>query len=243
MTAPIQVAFLGAGSISELHAAALRDCDAAELKGIWNRTTETATRRAALFGCEVYESAQAVVADPAVDAVFVLTNMESHLEYAKLALDAGKHVLVEKPAASSIVEIEAMRDAAASAGVCCAPVHNYIYESGVMRTRALIDAGKLGDLVSVSVLYNGRTHRSRVDGGDGHSGTRAPEVHFGLGAVHDRDDVSGEIPTTISWRQANGEMARIELKLTPGRHRVILPGVGAVAAVDKGMEVCHDERQ
>lgn len=153
-TAPVQTAFLGTGSVSDLHAAALRSCEAANLVGVWNRTRETAMRRAAEWGCKVYDSAEALVADPSVDAVFVLTNMESHLEYAKLALEARKHVLVEKPVASSITEIEAMRDAALSAGVCCAPVHNYIYERSVMRTRALIDAGKLGDLVAIYVLYN-----------------------------------------------------------------------------------------
>lgn len=153
-TAPIRVAFLGTGSISELHASALSACESAALAGVWNRTRETATTRAAQFGCEVFDSAEALVADPSIDAVFVLTNMESHLKYAKLAIEAGKHVLVEKPTAASIEEIEVMRDAAAAAGVCCAPVHNYIYEAGVKRTRALIDTGKLGDLVSVYVLYN-----------------------------------------------------------------------------------------
>ncbi len=49
--------------------------------------------------------------DPAIDAVFVLTNLESHLEYTKLALAAGKHVLVEKPVGVSVAEIEQMRDA------------------------------------------------------------------------------------------------------------------------------------
>jgi predicted dehydrogenase len=71
-----------------------------------------------------------------------------------LALEAGKHVLVEKPVGRSVEEIEAMKIAAQKSGVICMPGHNYIYETGVMRAKELIDEGKLGELVSVYVLYN-----------------------------------------------------------------------------------------
>jgi hypothetical protein len=47
-----------------------------------------------------------LVADPEVDAVLVLTNLETHLRYAKLAMEAGKHVLVEKPLCATVAEIE-----------------------------------------------------------------------------------------------------------------------------------------
>lgn len=43
------------------------------------------------------------VSSPDVDAVFVLTNMESHLEYATMAIEQGKHVLVEKPVGSTVI--------------------------------------------------------------------------------------------------------------------------------------------
>lgn len=148
------IAFLGTGDVATLHAAAVASCPGATLRGAWNRTRATAERRAREFGCRVYPDPEALVHDPRVDAVFVLTNMETHREYAELALAAGKHVLVEKPTAASVADIEAMQRAAGAAGVCCMPVHNYIYEPGIRRTRALIDAGKLGDLVSVYVLYN-----------------------------------------------------------------------------------------
>ena len=62
-----------------------------------DRNQERANERATQFGCKNYKSPEEMVKDPAIDAVFVLTNLESHLEYTKLALDHGKHVLVEKP--------------------------------------------------------------------------------------------------------------------------------------------------
>jgi predicted dehydrogenase len=149
-----RIAILGTGDVSNLHAEAIQEHPNAILHGVWNRTAEKGQAKAKEFGCSHFDSAESLIQDPAIDAVFVLTNMETHLHYAEMALAAGKHVLVEKPTASSVSEIEAMRSAASAAGKVCMPVHNYIYESGVTRTRKLIDAGKLGDLVAIYVMYN-----------------------------------------------------------------------------------------
>jgi len=150
----IGVGFVGAGDISILHAAAVRKCPGARLVGLWNRGRERAAQRAAEFGCKAYDSPEALVNDPAVDAVFVLTNLETHLEYTRLALEAGKHVLVEKPVGVTVGEIEEMRTLADARGLVCVPGHNYIYEAGMVRTRELVEAGDLGRIVSAYVMYN-----------------------------------------------------------------------------------------
>lgn len=150
----IGVGFIGAGDISVLHAAAVRKCPGAKLVGLWNRNQDRATQRAAEFGCANYPSSEALVNDPAVDAVFVLTNLETHLEYTRLALVTGKHVLVEKPVGVTIGEIEAMRTLADARGLVCMPGHNYVYEAGMVRTRELVEAGDLGRIVSAYVMYN-----------------------------------------------------------------------------------------
>ena len=149
-----KIGFLGTGDISALHAAGVAACPAAELVGVWNLCAEVGREKAAAFGCRFYDSAETLLADPEIDAVFVLTNLETHREYTLMALEAGKHVLVEKPAAGSVSEIEEMRQAAAAADRICVPVHNYLYEDSVIRTRELLDSGKLGRLVAINVLYN-----------------------------------------------------------------------------------------
>ena len=151
---PIKVGFIGAGDVSGLHADAVRECSNAELAGLWNRTPEKAQRRAKEFGCKVYASPEELVSDPALDAVFVLTNLETHLQYTLMALEAGKHVLVEKPLGISIDEIQQMKEAAKKANRVCMPGHNYIYEDSIIRSRQLIQSGELGKLVQIYVLYN-----------------------------------------------------------------------------------------
>jgi predicted dehydrogenase len=150
----IGVGFVGAGDVALLHAKAVARCPGAELVGLWNRSQDRATQRAAEFGCKNYKTPAELVADPAVDAVFVLTNLESHLEYTKLALDAGKHVLVEKPVGVTTGEIAEMKKLAAAKGLVCMPGHNYIYEAGMIRTRELVDGGDLGKITSAYVMYN-----------------------------------------------------------------------------------------
>lgn len=150
----IGIGFIGAGDVSLLHAEAIRRCSGAKLVGLWNRTPERANQRAEQFSCRRFERPEALVEDPSVEAVFVLTNLETHRKYTKLALEAGKPVLVEKPVAGSVAEIEEMKQAARKAELVCMPGHNYIYEAGLVRSRELIDAGDLGRITSVYVLYN-----------------------------------------------------------------------------------------
>lgn len=148
------VGFIGAGDISILHARAVAKTHGAHLVGLWNRNPQRASERATEFGVEAYPTPEALVADPRIDAVFVLTNLETHLEYTKLALAAGKHVLVEKPVGVSVSEIAEMQKLADSKGLVCMPGHNYVYEGGMVRTKELVEAGELGKVVSAYVMYN-----------------------------------------------------------------------------------------
>ncbi len=150
----IGVGFIGAGDISILHAKAVERTPGAKLVGLWNRNQDRATQRASDFGCKNYTNVEALVNDPAIDAVFVLTNLETHLEYTAAALKAGKHVLVEKPVGQSVAEIEEMQKLANAKNLVCLPGHNYIYESSMRRTKELVDGGDLGTIVSAYVMYN-----------------------------------------------------------------------------------------
>ncbi|MDN5215175.1 Gfo/Idh/MocA family oxidoreductase [Fulvivirgaceae bacterium BMA12] len=150
----IRIGLLGAGDVADLHAEAVNSLPGVELKGLWNRTPEKGARKAAKYGCQTYNSDQELLDDPEIDAVFILTNMETHCDYTIKAAKAGKHILVEKPAASSIEELKDMQHAIGQAGVKCMPVHNYIYEAGIKRTQAMIQSGKLGDITQFYMMYN-----------------------------------------------------------------------------------------
>jgi predicted dehydrogenase len=151
---PVRCAFIGAGEVANRHAEGVGACPAASLVGIWNRTRSRAEEKAARFDCQVYDTPAALVADANVDAVFVLTDLNTHYEYARLALEAGKHVLIEKPVDMNEANLRALRDLATSKKLHCFPGHNYIYDPGVRRIRDMIDTDRLGRIVAVHVLYN-----------------------------------------------------------------------------------------
>ncbi len=150
----IKIGLLGSGDVADLHAEAINSLPGAALAGLWNRTAEKGKFKASQYGCKTYATEEELFNDPDIDAVFILTNMETHCEYTLRAAAAGKHILVEKPAASNIAELEKMQKAVAQAGVKCMPVHNYIYETGIQRTKNMIESGKLGVITQFYMLYN-----------------------------------------------------------------------------------------
>src|SRR5690606_10585197 len=92
----IGIGFIGAGDIADLHAEAINSLAGAKLIGLWNRTFEKGAIKAKKFGCKTYSTVNEMLQDKEIDAVFILTNVETHCEYTLQAAKAGKHILVEK---------------------------------------------------------------------------------------------------------------------------------------------------
>ncbi len=154
MQQPLRIGFLGAGEVSLLHCKAIQNNHTARLAGFWSIDAQQAARRVEDFHCRAYSSAEELTASPEIDAVFVLTNLETHLKYARMAMEAGKHVLVEKPVGATVADIEEMKAVANKNGVLCVPGHNMIHEDSIKRARGLIRNGDLGKIVSCYVMYN-----------------------------------------------------------------------------------------
>jgi predicted dehydrogenase len=88
--------------------------------------------------------AEAVIADPEVDAVVIATPMVTHHALAKAALIAGKHVVVEKPLAPSVGQAEELAELASRLGRVLMVDHTFVYTAAVRKIRDLIAAGELG---------------------------------------------------------------------------------------------------
>jgi predicted dehydrogenase len=90
-----------------------------------------------------------VLADPSLEAVVIATPVPTHYSLAKQALEAGKHVLVEKPPAMHGAEMEELVALAAERDLVLMPGHLLLYHPGVLKLKELIDAGALGDVLCV----------------------------------------------------------------------------------------------
>ena len=90
-----------------------------------------------------------MLADETLDAVVVATPVPTHYELARLALEDGKHVLVEKPPAMRADEIAELVRIAEEHDLVCMPGHLLLYHPGVQKLKELIDAGELGNVLCV----------------------------------------------------------------------------------------------
>lgn len=94
----------------------------------------------------VTERASDVIDDPSVDAVVVATPAEYHFELGMAALRAGKHVLIEKPIASTAEQAGRLIQEAAARRLTLMVDHTFVYTSAVQKMRELTQAGELGDI-------------------------------------------------------------------------------------------------
>ena len=106
-------------------------------------------------GVDIESSLQRLLARDDLDAVAVATPANTHRDIAMAVLESGRHVLVEKPLASSVAEATEMVDAARERGLVLMCDHTYCYTPVVQRIRQIVAEGHLGDVLYVdSVRIN-----------------------------------------------------------------------------------------
>jgi predicted dehydrogenase len=152
MPEALTLAFLGCGRITAKHARIL----GARRSAVRIRFASRDRARAAEFdrrhkGDGIYDGYQAAMDDPAVDAVVIATPPDSHLSLALAALQAGRHVIVEKPAFLRAADADVVRDAAARAGRRVFVAENYRYRPLLRSLRRLLDERVIGDLRLIQI--------------------------------------------------------------------------------------------
>jgi len=95
------------------------------------------------------DSFDEMLEDPELDAVVIATPVPTHYELAKRALEAGKHVFVEKPPAMRGAEIEELCELAEERDLVLMPGHLLLYHPGVQKLKEIVDSGELGEVLYV----------------------------------------------------------------------------------------------
>lgn len=142
---PLRWGVLGTGWIAERFVAALHTLTRQQVVAVGSRSLASATAFASRSGIErAHGSYAALVADDGVDVVYVATPHPAHLPHARLALAAGRHVLVEKPLALNAGEAEEVADLARESGLFCAEALWSLFLPKFDVIRQLLDDGLLG---------------------------------------------------------------------------------------------------
>ena len=141
---------LGPGWIAERFVTALQRHTRQRVAAVGSRSLDAAAAFAHRFGVDrAHDGYASLVADPAVDVVYVATPHHLHAAHGALAIRAGKHVLVEKPLALNAGEAQMLADLAGRQGVFCAEALWTLFLPKFDVLRQVLDAGLLGQLHTV----------------------------------------------------------------------------------------------
>ena len=141
---------LGTGWIASRFVAALRASTKQRVVAVGSRTQASADAFAATTAIErAFSPPGALLADPDVDIIYVATPHHMHREGALLAIEAGKHALIEKPLGLNAAEAQEISEAATAAGVFCMEAMWSLFLPRFDVVRQVLDEGLLGDVRTV----------------------------------------------------------------------------------------------
>ena len=151
----IKTAIFGTGFMGRVHLEAVRRVESVEATAIAGRNAEAARRLGAGFSVPTIASDyREVLRDPSIDAVHICTPNAQHFPMAKDALLAGKHVLCEKPLATTVEEGEELVSLAKQKGMRNCVCHNLRYYPMVQQMRGMCTAGDLGEILVIQGTYS-----------------------------------------------------------------------------------------
>ena len=156
----LRVGVLGCGPIAQ--AAHFESCTKARnasLYAICDVADDLRDRMAATHAPEKsFADYDTMLADPDLEAVIIATSDAFHVPAARRALEAGKHVLCEKPLALSVEDAESLRDLVRSSGRVLQVGHMKRFDAGLQAAKAFVD-GEMGQMVALKAWYCDSTHR------------------------------------------------------------------------------------
>jgi xylose dehydrogenase (NAD/NADP) len=142
----------------------LLGAEGCELAGIASRSRDRAEAAGARWGCPAYSSYEAVLDDPSIDAVYIPLPNHLHAEWTVRALEAGKHVLCEKPLALTVGEVDRIAEAAARTGRHVLEAFMYRHAPRWRRAVELVAAGAIGEprVVRVGFAFSQPTDLANI---------------------------------------------------------------------------------
>ena len=147
---PIKVGILGTGAVAQIvHLPIFTERDDAVVSALADLDEPKAEALAGRFGVERVLSNDEILADPEIDAVVICTPHSLHAEQAVAALEAGKHVLLERPAATTAEGVRKVLGAAEKAGRTLMVGMSHRYRPDVGALRSFVAGGDLGEIHSV----------------------------------------------------------------------------------------------
>lgn len=149
----MNVAIIGAGFMGSMHASIIDALDDVTLLGICGKTPERASAVAHEKGIKCYESVEMLLGDTSVDIVDICSPTNTHAQLAVMAMNAGKHVIVEFPVCETEDELERMLSAQKATNTICAAAYYSRYQA---QLSYLFNSLKQKDIGEINDIYISR---------------------------------------------------------------------------------------
>jgi predicted dehydrogenase len=156
----LRVGFIGTGRISDLHAIEYLQNERARIVAVCDTDAQIAHKRAQAWNVpenRIYTDYGDLLALPEVDLVEVLLPHDLHYQATLDAALAGKHISLQKPIAVTLAQADEMIGAAKKAGVIFKVFENFIFYPPIQKAKALIEAGEIGDPLTIRIKSNSAT--------------------------------------------------------------------------------------
>ncbi len=148
----LRIGIIGCGVIANSHIRALRACRKVSLVAMCDQNAETAGRVARDYGIgRVYTCSSEFFAAEDLDAVHITTPPHTHSSLCHEAIEAGCHVLVEKPVALTTSELEELISASQARSLKMCGVHNGLFQPVFVQARRLVERGKIGRIRAIHI--------------------------------------------------------------------------------------------
>ena len=153
--AKLRVAVIGTGFVGKVHVENIRRQTDAELVAIADQSQEIASAFGAQLGIErAVGDYTELLADPSIDVIHICTPNVTHFPIAKAAIEAGKHVICEKPLAMSADQAAGLVQLAHDKGVVHATSYNLRFYPNVAQMRRMVATGEVGEVLAVQGTYS-----------------------------------------------------------------------------------------
>jgi predicted dehydrogenase len=214
----VRVGFIGAGRISTLHALAYERNPTGDLVAVADSNPGAAKQQADKWGAKlVFSDYREMLQSPDIDAVEVLLPHNLHLQVSREALEAGKHVSLQKPMCLTMSEAMQIVDAADAASSVFRMVENYRTYEPYMRAKAMLDSGEIGEPIGMRV---------KTIHGKGRGGWEVPSTALGwradaaiAGGANSIHDYGAHITSIIPFFLGEVEKVHAMANLSAGADR------------------------
>jgi predicted dehydrogenase len=150
----LKIGIVGAGTVVRVrHLPETKLNPDAEVSAICDIVESRAKEMAAQYNCKAYTDYKKLIQDPGLDAVIVAATNTTHAEMSIAALKAGKHVMCEKPMATTLEDAREMVETAKATGKKLMIAHNQRLEPANQKAREIIQSGKLGKVLTFTSVF------------------------------------------------------------------------------------------